>query len=95
VSSAIDPSSVISVLHRFSIYKRQVPKLRICMGDQCKPLIVNRKILARRLRVLCKTGDGARIQREDREMNWDRIEGNWKQLQGRVKEQWGDLTDDG
>jgi uncharacterized protein YjbJ (UPF0337 family) len=27
-------------------------------------------------------------------MNWDRIEGNWKQFKGRVKEQWGDLTDD-
>lgn len=27
-------------------------------------------------------------------MNWDRIEGNWKQLKGRVKEQWGQLTDD-
>ena len=27
-------------------------------------------------------------------MNWDRIEGNWKQFKGRVKEQWGNLTDD-
>ncbi len=27
-------------------------------------------------------------------MNWDRIEGNWKQLKGKVREQWGDLTDD-
>jgi uncharacterized protein YjbJ (UPF0337 family) len=27
-------------------------------------------------------------------MNWDRIEGNWQQLKGRVKEQWGDMTDD-
>ncbi|MFD2740905.1 CsbD family protein [Sulfitobacter aestuarii] len=27
-------------------------------------------------------------------MNWDRIEGNWKQFTGKVKEQWGDLTDD-
>jgi uncharacterized protein YjbJ (UPF0337 family) len=27
-------------------------------------------------------------------MNWDRIEGQWKQLKGRVKEKWGDLTDD-
>ena len=27
-------------------------------------------------------------------MNWDRIEGNWKQVTGRVKEQWGELTDD-
>lgn len=27
-------------------------------------------------------------------MNWDRIEGNWKQYSGKVKEKWGDLTDD-
>jgi len=27
-------------------------------------------------------------------MNWDRIKGDWKQFKGRVKEQWGDLTDD-
>jgi uncharacterized protein YjbJ (UPF0337 family) len=27
-------------------------------------------------------------------MNWDQIEGNWKQLKGKVKEQWGNLTDD-
>jgi uncharacterized protein YjbJ (UPF0337 family) len=27
-------------------------------------------------------------------MNWDTIEGNWKQLRGKVREQWGDLTDD-
>jgi uncharacterized protein YjbJ (UPF0337 family) len=27
-------------------------------------------------------------------MNWDQIEGKWKQLKGRVRETWGDLTDD-
>ena len=27
-------------------------------------------------------------------MDWDRIAGNWKQFKGRVKEKWGDLTDD-
>ena len=27
-------------------------------------------------------------------MNWDRIQGSWKQWKGRVKEQWGQLTDD-
>ena len=27
-------------------------------------------------------------------MNRDRWEGNWKQLRGKVKEQWGQLTDD-
>lgn len=27
-------------------------------------------------------------------MNWDQIEGKWKQFKGRVRETWGDLTDD-
>lgn len=27
-------------------------------------------------------------------MNWDQIEGDWKQLKGKVKEKWGQLTDD-
>lgn len=27
-------------------------------------------------------------------MNWDRVAGNWQQFTGRVKQQWGDLTDD-
>jgi uncharacterized protein YjbJ (UPF0337 family) len=27
-------------------------------------------------------------------MNRDQMEGNWKQLKGRIKEKWGDLTDD-
>ena len=27
-------------------------------------------------------------------MNWDTIKGQWKQVQGKVKEKWGQLTDD-
>jgi uncharacterized protein YjbJ (UPF0337 family) len=27
-------------------------------------------------------------------MDWNRIEGNWKQFTGKVKEKWGELTDD-
>jgi uncharacterized protein YjbJ (UPF0337 family) len=27
-------------------------------------------------------------------MNWDQIEGNWTQFKGKVKEKWGQLTDD-
>ena len=27
-------------------------------------------------------------------MDWVRVEGNWKQMRGRVKERWGELTDD-
>jgi uncharacterized protein YjbJ (UPF0337 family) len=27
-------------------------------------------------------------------MNWDQVEGNWKQFKGKVKEKWGQLTDD-
>ncbi len=27
-------------------------------------------------------------------MDWDRVKGNWKEFSGKVKEKWGDLTDD-
>ena len=27
-------------------------------------------------------------------MNWDTIKGQWQQFKGKVKEKWGDLTDD-
>ena len=27
-------------------------------------------------------------------MNWDTVAGNWKQMKGKVKEKWGNLTDD-
>jgi uncharacterized protein YjbJ (UPF0337 family) len=27
-------------------------------------------------------------------MNWDRIEGNWTEWKGKIKEKWGQLTDD-
>lgn len=27
-------------------------------------------------------------------MNWDQISGNWKQFSGKVREKWGDLTND-
>lgn len=27
-------------------------------------------------------------------MNWDTVKGNWKQLSGKVRERWGELTDD-
>jgi uncharacterized protein YjbJ (UPF0337 family) len=32
--------------------------------------------------------------REERTMNWDRIEGNWKTFKGQIRQQWGKLTDD-
>jgi uncharacterized protein YjbJ (UPF0337 family) len=32
--------------------------------------------------------------RKGKIMNWDQIQGNWKQATGKVKEQWGELTDD-
>jgi uncharacterized protein YjbJ (UPF0337 family) len=28
------------------------------------------------------------------EMDWNRVEGNWKQVKGKIKEKWGNLTDD-
>jgi uncharacterized protein YjbJ (UPF0337 family) len=34
------------------------------------------------------------LQLMETEMNQDRIEGNWKLVKGKVKEQWGELTDD-
>jgi uncharacterized protein YjbJ (UPF0337 family) len=27
-------------------------------------------------------------------MSWNKVEGNWKQFKGKVKEKWGELTDD-
>ena len=27
-------------------------------------------------------------------MDWNRIEGSWKQLKGKIRQQWGNLTDD-
>jgi uncharacterized protein YjbJ (UPF0337 family) len=32
--------------------------------------------------------------REETPMNWDQIQGNWTTFKGKVKERWGDLTDD-
>jgi uncharacterized protein YjbJ (UPF0337 family) len=32
--------------------------------------------------------------RQEAHMDWNRIEGNWKQFKGKIKEQWGNLTDD-
>ena len=26
-------------------------------------------------------------------MNWDTVKGNWKKMTGKIKEEWGDLTD--
>jgi uncharacterized protein YjbJ (UPF0337 family) len=33
-------------------------------------------------------------QIEERQMDWNRVEGNWKQVKGKIKEKWGKLTDD-
>ena len=27
-------------------------------------------------------------------MDWNVIEGNWRQVKGKIREKWGDLTDD-
>lgn len=27
-------------------------------------------------------------------MNWEQIKGNWTEMKGKVREKWGDLTDD-
>jgi uncharacterized protein YjbJ (UPF0337 family) len=33
------------------------------------------------------------IGSEEDAMNWDRVEGNWKQFAGKLREKWGDLSD--
>jgi uncharacterized protein YjbJ (UPF0337 family) len=33
-------------------------------------------------------------QAKETEMDWNRVEGNWKQMKGKIKEKWGNLTDD-
>jgi uncharacterized protein YjbJ (UPF0337 family) len=40
------------------------------------------------------TGQGPSADGSVVSMNWDRIEGNWKQLKGKIKENWGQITDD-
>jgi hypothetical protein len=27
-------------------------------------------------------------------VDWNRVEGNWKQMKGKIKEKWGNLTDE-
>lgn len=27
-------------------------------------------------------------------MNWDTVKGDWKQFKGKIRERWGDFTDD-
>jgi uncharacterized protein YjbJ (UPF0337 family) len=31
---------------------------------------------------------------KEKAMDWDRVEGNWKQVKGKIREKWGQLTDD-
>jgi uncharacterized protein YjbJ (UPF0337 family) len=33
-------------------------------------------------------------KRTERAMDWNRIEGNWKEAKGKIKQKWGQLTDD-
>ena len=39
-------------------------------------------------------GSLAVLQNKRKDMNDDRIKGNWKQFKGKIKEKWGQLTDD-
>jgi uncharacterized protein YjbJ (UPF0337 family) len=34
------------------------------------------------------------LEKKETKMNRDILEGKWKQLRGKVREEWGDLTDD-
>jgi uncharacterized protein YjbJ (UPF0337 family) len=38
--------------------------------------------------------DPTHAKQQEQTMDWNRIEGNWKQTKGKVKEKWGQLTDD-
>lgn len=66
-------------------------------GDLTATLLVNFTttlrgvILATRIALVVITRQ--KIHRK-KVMNWDQIEGNWKQFTGKLKEKWGDLTDD-
>jgi uncharacterized protein YjbJ (UPF0337 family) len=42
-------------------------------------------------RLMCRQ---AKILQGDGHMDWNRVEGNWKQAKGKIKEKWGQLTDD-
>jgi uncharacterized protein YjbJ (UPF0337 family) len=33
-------------------------------------------------------------QRKEMLMNWDAIEGNWKEIKGKVRQHWGELTNE-
>jgi uncharacterized protein YjbJ (UPF0337 family) len=42
----------------------------------------------------CRNADRQAIHFQEITMNQDQIEGNWMQFKGKVKEQWGNLTND-
>lgn len=44
--------------------------------------------------LLTKCASDVAVKPMESAMDWNRIEGNWKQLKGRIKEKWGNLTDD-
>ena len=31
---------------------------------------------------------------ESKDADWSRVEGNWSQMQGKLREEWGDLSDE-
>ena len=42
-----------------------------------------------------RAGDRLSYNRQrEMDMDWNRVEGNWKQMKGKIKEKWGNLTDD-
>jgi uncharacterized protein YjbJ (UPF0337 family) len=65
----------------------------------CRPAI---KPYARRLGSLLRVQHRGTIRAKHRlsqmaketAMDWNRVEGNWKQMKGKIKEKWGNLTDD-
>jgi len=72
------------------VYGRQIddyygmpPSVNALAGMKARESGLNRRSHGQQLQI-----------RKGSSMDWNRVEGNWKQLKGKIKEKWGDLTDD-
>jgi uncharacterized protein YjbJ (UPF0337 family) len=44
--------------------------------------------------ICCEAAFMPCLYHKETAMDWNRIEGQWKELKGKIKQQWGNLTDD-
>jgi uncharacterized protein YjbJ (UPF0337 family) len=75
------------------------PELEIRSDDKAQwQALCTRREEAPRCRSAAGTmraGDRLSYNRQrEMDMDWNRVEGNWKQVKGKIKEKWGNLTDD-